>query len=70
MVWVLVAAFSASVTAVSSMSPAVFLVLKKKDTRTTFLASGLGSNARVGSSGPGALGGVVAVVSLCAILCD
>ena len=60
--WVLVAAFSASVAAVSSVSTAVFPVLKKANTGTTFLALGLGFSARGDS--------VVTVGTLCAILRD
>ena len=60
--WVLVAAFSASVAAVTAVSPTVFIVLKKADTRAWFLASGFGSSAGSGS--------VVTVGALGAILCD
>ena len=43
---VLVAAFSANVAAVSSVSPAVFLVRKKANAGAPFLASGLGFSVR------------------------
>ena len=66
--WVLVAAFSVSVAAVGSVSPAVFFMLKEAGAGTTFLALGLGSNAHGGSLGPGALIGVVTFVAMCAIL--
>ena len=59
---VLVAAFSASVVAVGSVSPAVFLVWKKANSGAPCLASGLGFSARGGS--------VVAVIALCATLRD
>ena len=57
-----VAAFSACVAAVSSVSPAVFFVRKKANAGAPFLASRLGVSARGGS--------VVAVVLVCAILRD
>ena len=59
---VLFAAFSACVAAVSSVSPAVFCVWKKANTRTPFLAPGLGVSARGGS--------VVAVIAMFAPLRD
>ena len=61
-VWVLVAAFSASVAAVSSVSPAVFLVRKKVYTGASFLVSGLGCSTRGDS--------VIVVSSLCVVLRD
>ena len=59
---VLVAAFSARVAAVSSVSPAVFFVRKKVNAGAAFLASRLGVSVRGGS--------VVVLVAVCATLRD
>ena len=56
--------------AVDSVSPAVFLMLKKADARTTSLVLRLGSIACGGRLGPVTLVGVVTAVALCAILRD
>ena len=68
---VLVAAFSASVAAISFMSPAVFFMLKEADAGTTLLALRLGSIVGIGNrSGLVAVVGIVTVVAMCASLCD
>ena len=59
---VAVAAFSAGVAAVSSVSPAIFFVRKKANDGSAFLVFRFGGSARGGSA--------IAIVALCAILCD
>ena len=67
---ILVAAFSASATAISSVSSAVFFMLKEANAGTTFLALGLVSIAHGCRLGPVAVVGIVTGVAMCDSLCD